>query len=376
MQSVKKIGADVGNDALKIYLDEPNFEEKRKIEVMNVVSPGYNRRLLGVEKGQLVNLLDVNIAADDADLGRYFVGGIAFKENRGDLIEKSKRDVKATNPDTIILLITGIAYALYDPLNLKKTENITLGTLLPTEEYWDDELLKAFSDKLKKSYTVKFNSTAFKGAEITINIVDHDIQPESAAGLLASIYDQQGNPKPGMENIEDEIHLGIFIGSITTEVAVIENGEFNARGFFGIELGTSDPLDKIIDDLGIEMTRHHIDYIIRAKKPLIINSNGKNVDKSKELKQIKEQRFNFFVKQLVNKINKNLVKQGINTSLINQVNLGGGGAITVVDNFTKEFALANVNLVEDARFANALGALYSITSKQNESEVAADEVLG
>lgn len=375
MQTVKRIGADVGNDALKIYLGEENYEGKTKLEVMNVVAPGYNRRILGTEKGQHVNLLDVNISVDNVELGRYFVGGIAFKENRGDLIEKSKRDVKAASPDTIILLITGIAYSLYDPNNLKKTENIALGTLLPTEEYWDDDLIKEFASKLKKNYKVKFNSSVFKGAEITINIVDYDIQPESAAGLLASIYDKDGNPKAGMEKIGDEVHLGIFIGSITTEVAIIENGEFNPRGFFGVELGTSDPLDRIIDDLGIDMTRHHIDYIIRSKKPLIINSNNKNIDKTAELERVKEQRFNFFVKQLVNKINKNLVKQGISTSLINQVDLGGGGAITVVDNFIKEFALANVKLVDDARYANALGALYSITSKQNELEVAADEVL-
>lgn len=375
MQTVKMVGADVGNDALKIYLGEENYEGKTKLEVMNVVAPGYNRRILGTEKGQHVNLLDVNISVDNVDIGRYFVGGIAFKENRGDLIEKSKRDVKAASPDTIILLITGIAYSLYDPNNLKKTENIALGTLLPTEEYWDDDLIKEFASKLKKNYKVKFNSSVFKGAEITINIVDYDIQPESAAGLLASIYDKDGNPKAGMEKIGDEVHLGIFIGSITTEVAIIENGEFNPRGFFGVELGTSDPLDRIIDDLGIDMTRHHIDYIIRSKKPLIINSNNKNIDKTAELERVKEQRFNFFVKQLVNKINKNLVKQGISTSLINQVDLGGGGAITVIDNFIKEFALANVKLVDDARYANALGALYSITSKQNELEVAADEVL-
>lgn len=372
MKLVKNVGADVGNDALKIYLGEANAETKIKLEVMNVVAPGYQRRILGIEKGQLVNLLDVNIYEEDQDLGRYFVGGIAFKEGRGDLIEKSKRDKKAKSLDTIILLMTGIAYAMYDPNNPKKTENIALGTLLPTEEYWDDELIKEFSQKLKKSYRVKFNSTSFKGADITLNIVEHEIQPESAAGVLANIYDVDGNPRKGMENADKETHLGIFIGSITTEISIFENGEFNPKGFFGIELGTSDPLDRIIEDLGVNMTRHQMDYIIRNNKSLVINEGGETVDKTGDLVASKERRFSFFVKQLVNDINKKLGKQGINTSLINKVDLGGGGSITVIDNLKKEIGLANVNLVEDPRFANALGALYSIIAKQSEQDSAGE----
>ena len=178
-----------------------------------------------------------------------------------------------------------------------------------------------------------------------------------------------------MENVEEEVHLGIFIGSITTEVSVYENGEFNPRGFFGIDLGTSDPLDKVIDDLGLDMTRHQIDHIIRNRKELKINTSDGVKDITNKLNISKEQRFNFFVKQLINKINKNLDKQGINTSLISKVDLGGGGAITVFDNFSKEFGVGNIQLVEDARFANALGALFSIIQKTNEQEVAADEVL-
>lgn len=377
MKNVKIIGADTGNDTLKIYLDEKNFEGKDKLEVMNVVSPGYNRRIMGTEKGHLSNLLDVNVIAGGEDLGRYFVGGLAFKENRNDLLEKNKRDIKATNIDTIILLITGLAYSMYDPNEPVKTENIALGTLLPTNEYWKEEedLVSKFGDNFKKSYTVKFNSPAFNKAEISINFIDDDIQPESAAGHIASIYNRDGSKKAGSENCENEVYLGIFIGSITTEVSIYENGEFNPRGFIGIDLGTSDPLDKIIDDLGIDMTRHQLDHIIRNKKPMIVNRNGITEDFTDKLNKAKERRFNIFTRLLVNRINKELSKQGINTSMINRVNMGGGGAITTFDSFKKEFAVGNVVLVEDARFANALGALLSIKGKQQEQDVAADEVL-
>jgi plasmid segregation protein ParM len=377
MQTVKRLGADVGNDAVKIYLEQANYEGKDKLEIMNLVSPGQNRRIMGVEKGHLSNLLDVNIFIDGSDIGRYFVGGLAFKYSRNDVLEKSRRDVKALNIDTIILMMTAIAYSLYDPQAPVKTENVAIGTLLPTEEYWSEEnLYDEFIKNFSKSYKVKFNSPSFNGAEISINIVDNDVQPESVAGHLTAIYERDGKVRAGIGDIANEVHLGIFIGSVTTEISVYENEEFNPNGLFGIELGTSEPLDKIIEDLGIDMTRHQIDHIIRTNKPLIVtNKDGKPEDITPKLNAAKERRFDYFVRLLVNRINKKLSKQGINTDLITRVNLGGGGAITTFDSFKKEFAVRNVALVPDARFANALGALISIIDKQSEQEVAAEEVL-
>lgn len=371
MKKIKKIGADVGNDALKIATEDVNFEGKKEFEVMNVVAPGYKRRMLEGEKGALANLLDVTIYEGEEEWGRYFVGGLAYKENRGDIIEKSKRDIKAKNKDTMILLLTGLAYALYDPQVPKKEENIALGTLLPTEEFWNEneDLVDIFEKNFKKSYKIEFHSKSFKGAEITINIVDDDVLPESAAGHLASIYDINGKLKKDAK-VDNEVQLGIFIGSITTEVSVYNNGEFDSRGFFGIDLGTADPLDKIINDLGIETTRHQIDHVIRNEKPLIIKAK----DYTEDLKKYSQQRFSFFVKQLVNEINKKLSRQGINTDLITRVNIGGGGAITTIKEFKEEFNVSNVRLVDNARFANAIGALYSIVQKLREQDTA-EEVL-
>lgn len=373
---VKRVGADVGNDYFKLYLEEPNFEGKSKLEVMNVVAPGYNRRILGMEKGHLSNLLDVNIEIDGEDIGRYFVGGLAFKESRNDLLEKNKLDVKALSEDTIILLITGLAYGLYDPSTPVKSENIALGTLLPTEEFFsENKLIEKFTKNFNKKYKVKFNSPTFKNAEITINIVDYDVQPESVAGHLASIFNLDGTQKDSKIKIENEVHLGIFIGSITTEVSLFEHGEFNSKGLFGLEIGTSDPLDRIIEDLGIDISRHHVDHLIRNKKELIINRDGKAVNYTEELNKSAKKRFGYFTKQLVNQINKKLTRQGINVSLISKVNLGGGGGITTESSFVESFGVGNIKLVPDARFANAQGALFSIIQKQREQAVAADEVL-
>jgi hypothetical protein len=271
--------------------------------------------------------------------------------------------------------MTSIAYALYDPQNLVKSETIGLGSLLPTEEFFADDkftLVEHFEKSLEHQFKVKFNHPLFKGAEITINVVDHDVKPEGAAGLLASVYDIKGQAKKGMENNGNETYLGIFIGSVTTEVAVLENGEFNSSGFFGIPLGTSEPLDKIISDLELDMPRHQIDFLIRNDRQLIANSN----DLTKDLKKYKDQRFDYFTELLINRIYKKLSLNGINTKLISKVILGGGGAITIQENFIKSINLNNVKVVDNPRFANAQGALLSIIQKQKESEAASDEILG
>ena len=373
MLQVKEVGADIGNDAVKIVLKEKNYEGNEKFEVMNVVAPGYSRRIIGGETGQLSNLLDVTIEVDNKEMGRYFVGGLAYNENRGDIIEKNKRDIKAKNDDTIILLVTGLAYSLYDPSIPVKTENLAVGTLLPTEEFWNEgeDLVEFLEERIKRNYKVKFNSPLYRGAEITINFVDVDVQPESAAGHLAAMYNIDGTLRKNAK-VDNEVQLGIFVGSITTEVSLYNDGQFEAKGFFGIDLGTSDVLDKIIDDLGINITRHQIDHTIRKNKTLVLNIKGKANDYTDKLKEYSEKRFTFFAKQLVNEINKRLSRQGINTDLITRVNIGGGGGITTFDQFKKEFDVDNIYLVDDARFANAQGALFSIVQKLRE---ASDEVL-
>jgi plasmid segregation protein ParM len=380
-KKLKVIGADVGNDALKIVLGEGNFEKKIEFEIMNVVAPGYDRRIMKAEKGHLSNFLDVNIEINKKDLGRYFVGGLAFTESRDDLMERTSSDTKADNQDTIILLMTGLAYSLYDPNNLKKTENIAIGTLLPTEEYFIDDLLKKYDENFVESnqYKIKFNSPLFNKAEITLNFVDRDIIPEGTAAAVASTYNTNGSPKADMKNVENEIHLGIDIGAITTDISLLENGEFNTKGFFGLPIGTSQPQDKIIADIkaetGLELTRHQVDYYLRNEKPLKLNVNGVHIDFTQRLKDMKEARYKWFIKLLMNSLNKELSTRGIKKALIDKVNMAGGGSIIAKDYFEKEFKSGVVKLVDNPRFANANGALISIERKLQEKESPATAVL-
>lgn len=109
--------------------------------------------------------------------------------------------------------------------------------------------------------------------------------------------------------------------------------------------------------------------------PLKINSKNGIVDISEKLNQFEKDRFSNFTRLLINRIYKELSLNGINTEFFDRVNMVGGGSIDILDQFKKMFNMGNIVLVEDARFANAKGALTSIALKGNLKEAAADEVL-
>ena len=118
---MKLIGVDIGNDSVKIKTKD------NEISIMNILSAGYDRRVFGKEMGHLSNLLDLSIESKGKNMGRYFVGGLAFKENRGDMIEKSRGETKAEGESTYIILLASLAYALYDENNPTKKEYVKLG---------------------------------------------------------------------------------------------------------------------------------------------------------------------------------------------------------------------------------------------------------
>lgn len=386
MKIPKKVGFDIGNDALKIALLLQEGEEKEEsskgeevkpkiktVEIMNIVSPGYERRIMEKDKAKLENLLDVTIIENEKE-ARYFIGGLAYKEAKGDIIEKTKLDTKAENDDTVILIQAGLAYALYDPRNPKKDEVVCLGSLLPIEEYFDDKLLDKFTKKLiNRSFTVRFNSSAFNGAEISITILDNIVSPEGVAATLYYLFDTNGDMKPEVEkNIENETIVTVDIGSITTELSVFENGDFNSKGFRGIDIGTSYALDNIADDLdekcNVQISRHKVDSIIRNNKGLRINAT---TDYTKKLNEFTQVRYDYFGKLIINRINKKLSASGINLSLASKLNMVGGGSISLVDVFKKEYG-DKVKLAENPRFANAIGALISVIVSEKE---ASEEVM-
>ena len=374
----KFIGCEVGNYDTKLMTREKSImsyselkkgqlltsEEAMVLGIINVVAPGHERRSLKLSTDSLYNLLDVTIETKELEAnGRWFVGDLALKEG-SQILKPTREDEKWKNPTTLIMILTTIAFALFDPALPVKKENIGVGTLLPTEEYFKGKNAEEFLKRLKGEHTVIFNDAAFNGAKITFNI-DNNVEliPEGAAGQVATIFDWEGFTYDPQYN--KKVIMNIDIGYIDTDVSVMREGDFVSKGFFGLKSGTSDVLMNIANQIALEydykIDTHLLDYYIRTKKPLMIGSK-----EVKNLSEIAEKQFAQSAWLLSNKLSEELRDKAISKQELNEVNIIGGGANFYVLGLQKHFETEHMtlNMPTNTRFKNVEGVLKSLLFKQ------------
>lgn len=373
------IGCEVGNYDIKLM----NMS-KETISVINVISPGRNRRTLGDSKKSLINLLDVTIDTKSIPKERWFAGGLAFTDGEKKF-KPTRENKKSENPLTIIQQLTTVAYSLFDINNPVKEVNIKLGTCLPTEEYFDEDtdFISILTNKLKGySHTIEFNDPAFKGnnkeAKIILNIEEVSILPEGSAGQIATTYDWNG--KPIIDDLEYKTIMNLDIGSIDTDVSILENGDFLSKGFFGIKGGTTAVLRKIADEIkdeygGNKLDTHLIDYHIRSKTPIRV---GNEIVSLENLLKMTERHYEMEAWSLVNELQEEFKDRGIDKAGINLTNLIGGGPQFFETGFKKHFSTSKnieVKIPNNPRYAVVEGALKSIVFEEQGADPEGAEVF-
>lgn len=377
-----KIGCEVGNYDSKLISRETQVLKNLKkkghvvdtvgmISIYNCVAHGYERRILGTSTTPLINALDITVKSKSAE-GRWFIGALALKEGK-EVIKPTRETLKSTNDSTVIMLLGTLAYALYDPDKKTKKETISLGTLLPTEEYFEHNgHVEDYLKKLVGRHTVTFNDPLFDGAVVEIEIVDVELLPEGAAGHMAVTYDWDGNAID--EEYTNKTVMNIDIGSIDVDISIMENGEFVSRGFMGLKGGTTSSLRDIASDIhrnhGHAPDTIQIDYHIRAGKDLRI---GNKVLPHAELLDLANEHYERQAIQMSDNITENMLDQGLDKGMINEVNLIGGGAEFFFSGIKRRFEtnLMAIKIADNARFKNVEGVLKSLILKKltsNEAE--------
>lgn len=378
------LGIDIGNHDIKPIGEEYKQDPSKVISILNMVSQGKDRRTYGKKSAKnLINLLDVTIESpaleDYLNNSRWFVGGLAFKEG-GRLFKPTRDTKKAENPTTIIHLLTAAAFKRLDLNCPKKRESVAISTLLPTEEYWDEktDYVKILEDKLKKGeHKVKFNDSAFNGAEIELNIEHVLINPEGAVGQIACTYDWDGRIKQGMENDKYKTIANINIGSIDTNVAILQNEEFIDKGNFGIKGGTTEVLRAIAIEIkdnygGEKIDPHKIDFHLRTETPLFVGD-----EEVKDLKDIAGRKYIEAAWRLADDLTREFEDRNIDKFSISKVNLCGGGAAFFKKGIMKHFITGKtaLNVPKNPRYINAEGALKALIFELQESDKVNDEVF-
>ena len=220
---VLTVGADLGNDAFKII-----GPTKRELFIMNILAPWHERRIINEDTRYPLNLIEVEVQSNSENLGRYFIGGMAYNFNRGILKERTVADRhngKSKDNETQIILLSSIALSLLKPKTKLVKEKIVLGTMLPTEEYFKNqkENVSFFEDKLRGTHRIKFLNPLFNGVIVEFEIVGVCTQPEGLCAMNAIMYDDEGNLLSEYEaNYSERTILGFDIGALTSDVTVVD----------------------------------------------------------------------------------------------------------------------------------------------------------
>ncbi|MCX7922251.1 MAG: ParM/StbA family protein [Clostridia bacterium] len=363
--NILTVGADLGNDAFKII-----GPTKRELFIMNILSPWHERRVVNEDTRYPLNLLEVEVKSKNENLGRYFVGGMAYNFNRGILKERTVADRhngKANDNETLIILLTSIALSLLKPNTRVIKEKVVLGTMLPTEEFFKNqkEHVALLESKLKGIHRIKFLNPVFNEAEVEFEIVGVSTQPEGLCAMNAIMYDDEGNLLSHYEsNYSERTILGFDIGALTSDVTVVHN--FDLRTFFGIDKGTIDPLNRIIDYIKTEykatVSRHKLDNaIIRNEKLLIYGNEIPN------LHQICKEFIDHEARQLVDEFSSKSAAAGIQLPDIGLLILCGGGSLLFKEVIQKNLGRIPMIFSDNAIMLNAIGAWKNANRLKNQS---------
>lgn len=354
MRDILVVGADLGNDAFKII-----GPTKREIYIMNILAPWHERRVVHDDTRYPLNLLEVEVFSKSENIGKYFVGGMAYNFNRGIVKERTVADRhigKTNSQETIIILLTSIAISLLKPKAKMIKEKIVLGTMLPTEEYFKNqkENVKVLEEKLTGTHRIKFLNPVFNGIEVEFEILGVNVQPEGLCAINAIMYDDEGSLNSEYEyNYAERTILGFDIGSLTSDVTVVNN--FELRTFFGIDKGTIDPLNRIVDYIKTEHTvtvpRHKVDNaIVRNEKMLIYGQEIPNFN------EICREFIVYEARQLVDEFSSKAAAAGVQMPDIGLLILCGGGSLLFKEVIKQSLSRIPLIFSENAIMLNALGA--------------------
>ena len=362
--NILTVGVDLGNDAFKVI-----GPTKRELFIMNIIAPWHERRVISDDTRYPLNLLEVEVVSKGENLGKYFVGGMAYNFNRGIIKERTVADRhngKARDKGTLITLLTSVAVSLIKSNTKKIKEKVVLGAMLPTEEFFSKgkENVQFFEDKLVGTHHIKFLNPVFNGIEVEFEIIGTSIQPEGLCAINAIMYDDNGDLLDEYEsNYSERTILGLDIGALTSDVIVTHN--FELRTFFGIDKGTIDPLNRIVDfiktDYKVTIPRHKVDNaIIRNEKLLIY---GQDIPRFKEMsKEI----IDFEGRQLVDEFSSKAAAAGVQLPDIGLLILCGGGSLLFKDMINTHLSRVPMIFSENAVMLNAIGAWKNAVKYKNE----------
>ncbi|MFD1705195.1 hypothetical protein ACFSCZ_00325 [Siminovitchia sediminis] len=277
MEKTRLAAIDVGNDSLKGIFGELDHE----IQIPNIIARDVeDRPVIGLEELNNQDPLDgIHIRVHSPALYEnnaiYRVGHLATRS--GNATELDPGSSKSEEDQTLVMLFTALALdAVHDEnKNLFKHSNkvveanYTLGTGLPLREVKEGKDVGYRSKLLGSVHQVEFLVTPkYQGIKVNLKFEEVKVYPEGFAAFINLVMDN--DLKIINKDLIDKRIIIQDIGGLSTDIAVIKNRKVDDDRAQGFNLGVSESLDAIREEIrskyGVELdSRSDVVEIITKK---------------------------------------------------------------------------------------------------------------
>ncbi|MBS4177824.1 ParM/StbA family protein [Lederbergia citrea] len=277
MANSRIAAVDVGNDSLKGIFGKMEAE----INIPNVIAKDIeDRPIIGIEELNNQEPLDgIHIRLHSPTLkdnnSIYRVGNLATKSTNSTELDPGSN--KSEEDQTLVMLFAALALDAAREENkqvFKRSNNVieatyTLGTGLPLREVKEGKDVGYRSQLLGSVHQVEFLVTPkYQGLKVNIKFEEVKVYPEGFAAFINLVMDNDLNIIN--KDLIDRRILIQDIGGLSTDVAVIKNRKVDDDKAQGFNLGVSESLEAIRDEIrsrhGVELdSRRDVVEIITKK---------------------------------------------------------------------------------------------------------------
>jgi plasmid segregation protein ParM len=267
LMSNSRIAAiDVGNDSIKALFGKIDFE----LNIPNIMAVDVeDRPVIGIEDLDLQDPLEgihvkVHSPALNDNNAIYRVGTLATKSHNATELDPGSN--KSEEDQTLVMLFTTIALDAVRAENaslFRRNGNIidanyTLGTGLPLREVKEGRDAGYRSSLLGSVHQVEFLVTPkYQGLKVNIKFDEVKVYPEGFAAYIN-------------KELLDKRMIIQDIGGLSTDIAVIKNRKVDDDKAQGFNLGVSEALEEIRDEIrrkhGVELDSRRDVVEILTKK--------------------------------------------------------------------------------------------------------------
>lgn len=250
---------DVGNDSIKAIFGEFDYE----LNIPNIIARDTeDRPIIGIEELNSKNPLDgIHVRVHSPALKEnnviYRVGNLATKSDNGTELDPGSS--KSEEDQTLVMLFTTLALDAVRDQNaniFKRSGNVidaqyTLGTGLPLREVKEGKDAGYRSKLIGSVHQVEFLITPkYQGLRVNIKFNEAKVYPEGFAAYINLVMDNNLNVIN--KDLIDKRILIQDIGGLSTDIAVIKNRNVDDDKAQGFNLGVSEALEAIREEIRIK----------------------------------------------------------------------------------------------------------------------------